>query len=91
MARLNGHVQGRRGLVGNQDGGATGDGHGDHGPLQHAAGELEGVLFRAVGGLGDTGHLKQLNGPGEGTLVAPAPVHLERLGNLIADGHGGVQ
>ena len=34
---LHGHVEGRGRLVGNQQGGPTGELHGDHGPLLHAA------------------------------------------------------
>ncbi len=39
---LDGHVQGRGGLIGNDEPGVAGQPHGDHGPLPHAAAELVG-------------------------------------------------
>ena len=51
--RLGGDVQRRGRLVGDQDARAAGQGHGDHGPLAQAAGELEGVLVDAPLRLGD--------------------------------------
>src|SRR5699024_19579 len=41
--RLDGHVQGGGGLVGDDEAGVTGQGDGDHHSLAHAAGELVGV------------------------------------------------
>ncbi len=38
--RLDGHVERRRGLVGDQQLGLVGQSHRDHRPLAHAAGEL---------------------------------------------------
>ena len=59
--RLDRHVERRRRLVGDQELGLAGDGHGDHHPLAHAARELvrEGVeaLFRRR----DADHVHQLD------------------------------
>ena len=41
---LDGHVQGGGGLIQQQQLGPCHDGRGDHGPLQHPAGELVGIL-----------------------------------------------
>ena len=40
---LHDHVEGRRGLIGDDQGRVQGEGHGDDGPLAHATAELMGV------------------------------------------------
>ena len=52
---LDGHIQSRGGLVGNQKLRVAGQGHGDDHTLLHSAGELVGVL--AVTLFGDPYHL----------------------------------
>ncbi len=61
--RLDGDVQRRGGLVGDEDVGVAADGHGDHGALAHAAGELERVLVDALLGVGDADPVEQLRRP----------------------------
>ncbi len=46
--RLNGHVERGRRLVGDQEFRLAGQGDGDHHPLLHAAGKLEGVFAQAA-------------------------------------------
>ena len=89
--RLDGYVQRRGRLVGNQNRGFTGDGHGDHGPLQHAPGKFEGVLSGPLRRFRNLAQFEQLDGFGESLPVAVAPMHLQGFGDLIADGHGGIQ
>jgi hypothetical protein len=60
---LNGHVQGRGGLIGDQQVRLAGHGHGDHHPLALPAGGAMGVLVQAAGGVRDLhllegGHLR---------------------------------
>ena len=89
--RLDRHVEGRGGFIGDEDGGFAGQGHGDHGALQHAAGELERILPGALVRLVDARHGQQLRGPRPRLAAAHAAVYLQRLRDLIAHPHGGVQ
>ena len=80
---LNGHVQRGRRLVGQDQGGVTGQRHGDENALTLTAGEL--VRVAAQRALGVESHqLEQLFG------TASASARAE-LGHLSADEHGGVQ
>ena len=88
---LDGDVQRRGRLIRDQDRRFAGDGHGDHRPLQHAARELEGILQGPLLRFRDTGHRQQFNRSRQRLLARSAPVHLQGLGDLGADGHGGVQ
>ena len=60
--RLNGDVERRGGLVGNQQLGTVHDGHGDHYPLPHAAGKLVRIIAGASVGFGDGDVIHGLNG-----------------------------
>ena len=51
--RLDGHVEGRRGLVGEQELGIAGEGDGDHHALAHTPAELVRVVFDPAPGLGN--------------------------------------
>ena len=77
---LDGHVQGGRRLVGQDQGGVTGQRHGDEDTLALTAGEL--AAQRALGV--EPHQLEQLFG------TAGASARAE-LGHLSADEHGGVQ
>jgi hypothetical protein len=57
--RLHGHVEGGGGLVGDEEPGTAGQGHGDAHPLAHAAGELVRVLVEALRRLGDADRLEE--------------------------------
>ncbi len=50
---LDGHIQRRGRLVGDQQPRVAGEGHGDHGALAHAAGKLVRILVEALLGVGN--------------------------------------
>ncbi|GAA3219662.1 hypothetical protein GCM10020256_24950 [Streptomyces thermocoprophilus] len=83
---LHGHVEGGGRLVGDQQFGSAGEGHGDQGPLAHAAAELvrpgPGTPYR----VGDAHAVQHLHG----TRACGAPGHARvdavHLGDLVADG-----
>ena len=58
---LNGHIQRRGGLIGDQQVGLTGQGNGDHHPLAHPAGKLVGIVFHPFGGIRNADQFQQLN------------------------------
>ena len=89
--RLDGHVERRRGLVGDQHVGVAADRHGDHRPLAHAAGELERVLVDALVGVRDAHAGEQVRGHLPRLLLALALMEHDRLGDLLADLHDRVQ
>ena len=70
---LDGHVQGRGGLVGDEELRVPGQGHGDHDPLLHAPGELVGVLGHPPRRVRDADLVEQLQDPG-GLRPVAAPV-----------------
>ena len=88
---LDGHVQGGGGFVGDQDIRFAGQGHGDHHPLPHAAGQLIGVLLEPLLRLVDAHQLEHLQRPGLHLLAGPVRVDPDGLAQLAADGKGGVQ
>ena len=55
---LNGHVESRGGLVGNQDVGVAGKCHSNHNALAHTARELMRILVHALLRLGNTHQVK---------------------------------
>ena len=85
--RLDGHVDGGRGLVGDQQAGMVDERHGDHHPLPHAAREVEDVGVQAGLGARDADVAQHL----DGDLVRLVLGHLrvvdqDRLAELVADG-----
>ncbi|MPM17173.1 hypothetical protein SDC9_63561 [bioreactor metagenome] len=84
--RLDGHVQGGGGLVGDEQLGLAGQGDGDHHPLAHTAGELVGILLQALVRLVDAHKLQKFPGPVVGLLFALVGVQQDDLADLIADG-----
>ena len=60
---LDGHVERRGGLVGDQQLGLAGQGHGDHHPLAQAARQLVGVLVQPLGRAGHVDQVQHLEGP----------------------------
>ena len=91
--RLDGHVQGRGRLIGDDDPGAARQGHGDHDALAHTAGQLVGeVLIHALA-VGDAHHLQQLDGALLDLLLGAALVVVEGddLVQLVADAEHRVQ
>ena len=85
------HVQGRRGLVRDEDARLAHEGHGDHDALTHAAGELVRVVVDNHLGTRHTNALEDLDGALESFLLREALVHAQRLAHLKADLHGRVQ
>ena len=59
---LCGHIQGSSGLIGNQQLGVAGNGHGNHHTLTHAPGELVGIMVDSAFRIRDTHHAEQLDG-----------------------------
>ena len=91
--RLDGHIQGRGGLIGDDEPGAARQCHGDHDALAHAAGQLVGeVLIHALA-VGDAHHLQQLDGALLDLLLGAALVVVEGddLVQLVADAEHRVQ
>ena len=82
---LNGNVQGSRGLVGYQNIGITGKGHGDHDALTHTAGELVRVLVDTLLGLGNANEVQKLGGALERLLLGIATVQAKTLAHLLTD------
>src|SRR6478752_2438347 len=89
--RLDGHVERRRRLVGEDQRRAAGHSDGDHHPLAHAAGHLVRVLLQPPRRLRDADVGEQLLG-GVACIGGLHPEVLdERLGELVADLHQRVQ
>ena len=80
---LNGHVQGGGGLIGNQQLGLAGQGHGDHDTLAHTAGQLVGILTGHGLGVGDLDGLQHLDALLCGFLLAQSLMDDEGLGKLL--------
>ena len=88
---LDGHVQGRGGLVGDDQLGVAGEGHGDQHPLAHAAAELVGKIPVPPLRRGHAHQLQCLDGCLPGLPALHAPVADKHLVQLAADGHHRVQ
>jgi hypothetical protein len=88
---LDGHVQGGGRLVGDEQLRLAGQRHRDHHPLAHPTGELVRVLADALLGLRHPHQVEHFRGPLQGLVVAGAPVQLDRLGDLLAHRHRGIQ
>jgi len=88
---LDRHVEGRGGLIGDQHLGVAGEGDGDHHPLLHAAGELEGIFGEASAGVGDAHRGKQALGLVPGRLAVEAAVADQHLADLVADRHDRIE
>nr|GEY81223.1 oligopeptide abc transporter, putative [Tanacetum cinerariifolium] len=71
---LHGHVERRGGFVGNQQLRIAGERQGDHYPLAHAAGQLEGIAVHHLLGVGDVHVAQQSDGFGLGFGLAQALV-----------------
>src|SRR3546814_3677415 len=89
--RLDGHVERRSGLVGDEHGGIAGQADGDHHPLPHAPGQLVWVAAQPRPGGGDPDELEQLRGAVVGGSSSQSHVGLERLRDLATDGEHRVQ
>ena len=85
--RLDGHVQRRGRLVGDQQAGMAGERDGDHHALLHAAGHLERILVEAARRVGNADRVEQLAGPARRRIAAQVRVPRQHLGDLRADRH----
>ena len=83
--RLDRHVEGRRRLVGDQQLGLAGKGHGDHHALGHAARHLVRERLHAALRVGDADHPEQLEDPRLGDLALQVAVDAQDLRDLLAD------
>jgi len=88
---LDGDVEGRRRLVGDQQRGVAGERHRDHHALPHTARELVRVILDPPFGTGDADQLEQLHRPLLGFPVVHLLVLADRLGDLLAAGEDGVE
>ena len=88
---LDGDVERRGRLVGEQHAGAAGERHRDHRALEHAAGQLVRVAVEDRLRVADLDPLQKAERLGPGRLAPRAPVRLDRLHDLVADGIGGIE
>ena len=91
--RLDRHVEGRGGLVGDDDLGVAGERHGDHDALAHAAGELVREHLGDALGVRDADHLDRLDGAlaDLGLGLALAVMQGDDLVDLVADAEDRVE
>ncbi len=82
---LDGHVQGCRGLIGDEEGGSGRESHGNHHPLPHPTGELVGVGLHQPFCFGQTNSLQQLAGVFFGLAFAAALMQADDAHQLAAD------
>jgi hypothetical protein len=83
--RLHGHVEGRGGLVREQEPWRAGQGHGDRHPLAHAARQPVRVLARAGRGSRDADRVEELDRAAPGRVTRRAVVPPDDLRDLLAD------
>ena len=89
--RLDGDVEGRGRLIGDEKGGPAGESHGDHGALAQPAGELVGKVAGPLGCRGNLDELEHLDGA-RPRFLATGPAVGEHGGrNLVADGEHGIE
>ena len=79
---LDGHVQRGGGLVGDQQLGLAGQGHGDHHALLLATRKLVRIGLEPALGLGQAHLVQQLLGPGPRGTAAHAQVDVQRFHEL---------
>ena len=84
--RLDGDVEGGRGLVGDEDLRVADQRHGDDHALAHAAAELERVLVYALLRTGNADLAQHLYGPLSGLFFGDVLVQPDRFADLAADG-----
>ncbi len=82
---LNGHVERRRGLVGDQDLRVARKRNRDHHPLAHPAGELVRVLLDPAARVRDVHEIEQLHHPRPGLTLGHVHVLLHDLLDLASD------
>jgi len=89
---LDGHVEGRGGLVADEQRRLAGKRHGDHDALAHATRQLEGIGLEDLLGSGDAYELDHLEGARiRFGLAHLGVVHEDALANLMTRGHDRVK
>ncbi len=88
---LNGHVQRRGWLVGDQQLWPTGDRHGDHHALTHAARQLMRIDIQSRRRVGNADLRQQIDSALTASAAVAALMHLNRFHDLVADSVAGVQ
>ena len=83
-------IQRGGGLVGDEQAGTAGEGHGDHGALLHAAAELVRVIMHAFLGINDADGAEPLGDFGV-EIFYLGSVEADALSDLAADGKDGVE
>jgi len=83
---LDGHVEGRCRLVGNQKVGFVGEGHGDHHALALAARELVRIGGEALLGIADADFVQQVDDTFAGGAIRKPAVQFEDFTDLSLDG-----
>ena len=89
--RLDRHIQRRCRLIADQQIRVAGDGHGDHDPLPHAAGQLVRILFHTLAGIGDADLVQKRHSALRRVLRRHLQMHDHAFHQLLADGHGRVE
>ena len=88
---LNGHVERRCRLVGDQQLGLTRERHGDHDPLAEAPGQLVRVIMQPLCRVRHAHEAEDFGRPGESLLLGHPFVEHDALGDLAADVHRRVE
>ncbi|MNZ75470.1 hypothetical protein D3C78_939480 [compost metagenome] len=88
---LNGNVERRRGLVGDQQFRPRGERHGNHHPLTHAARKLMRIFVKTTGGVGNADLLQKPHRLRPRLLLRKPLVADEDFGNLTADGEDRIE
>ena len=83
--RLDGDVERRRRLVGDQEARIAGERHRDHHPLAHASRELVRIIVEALFGIGDAHEPQHPRRLVARQAPVGARVNAQRLGDLLAD------
>ena len=89
--RLNGDIQCRRRLVGDEKLGLAGQRHGDHHALPQTAGQLVRVVFEPLLRPGQPHQAEHFYRPVERFRLRGVPVQPDRLADLVADGLGRIE
>src|SRR5690606_30657009 len=84
-------VECRGRLVGDDDARFGNERHGNHHALPHAAGKLEGPGTHALFGIAYADFLERRDGTAPGLAARHAEMQHQRLDQLVADAHVGVQ
>src|SRR5665213_609632 len=88
---LDGDVERRGRLVGDEEFGLTDETHGDYDALAKSPGKFKGVLVEPFGRSGHLDHIEDFKGPRARLFVGGAVVDAQALADLTTDLHGRVE